>query len=167
MTFTIPCAASETVSAKIVLNGAADISVDDFEIYVVLANDYGEIDKLDYVDFDGWEVSGQYTGIVLNETWNSESYSADWNEITMNNDGIAAIIAAAGGSLHLMLLSKEDYNSSAPENDEFVSFDSSADEGTEPYLSLTYGSETAVTVKKAWGGYAWGSSDNGVAAWGN
>ena len=121
------------------LNGAKDYSDAEFEIYIVNASDYkSTLATADFDAFSGHQASGAYDGTVLNETWASTSYSADWNKIVFNSDGLSALTGVVLDTLWIALLSKEDYTASEPAGSEYMNFDSSENAGTEPYLSFTY-----------------------------
>lgn len=127
------------LACSLYLEGDNDYSTDDFEIYVLGASAYGpEYDAGDFDMFDGHKASGAYDGTVLNELWSSASFSSGWNAIEFNDAGRDSLLAAAGDTLRIALISKEDYQNSAPTANEFVRFDGSLDDTKEPYLSIEY-----------------------------
>ena len=136
MTFAIP-ALTTADACTLYIDGDFNGSTTDFEIYLHTASNYGTLDVLDYIKFDGRTVGSAHTGSILNNTWNSSSYSADWNKIIFNAAGLDSLEAHSNGAFYLAMISKEDYINSAPANSEVVAFTAVA--GTpDPYLSLTY-----------------------------
>lgn len=143
MSFAIPAYARDehALSVSMFLEGNWDGSATDFDMYVVEATytDPAAVDNFN--DFDGWAASGTYTGTVLNDTWNSASYSATWNEVEFNSSGISVVDEAGSTTLKLALLSSRDYTSTDPSSTEteYVLFEGSATADKEPYLSITIG----------------------------
>jgi len=135
--FQIPDMVSLT-AASLFLNGAADFSTTDFDIYIHLSTYSDPLVKEDFDLFDGHQASGAYNGTILNNAWNSVDYSAGWNEIVFNAAGLSAVLAAKNSTLKIVLISKEDYDNSVPTYDEYCAFNSSETAGNEPYLSITY-----------------------------
>jgi len=129
-----------TVTAcSLYVNGAADFSDTDFDVYIHGASEYkSTLTVDDYPHFDGRQTGQPHNGTVLNETWNSSSYSSDWNVIVFNAAGRDSAEASAGDTLWIALISKEDYNNSPHTQTEEVVFESSTHETDKPYLSLTY-----------------------------
>lgn len=120
------------------VNGNLDQSVTDFDIDVVSAAQYkSTLGTNDFSHFTGWAASGVYSITALSETWNTSDYSADWNAIVFNEDGIAAVQSALNDTLWIALLSDEDVNASENTGNEYVSFDSPSDTN-KPYLSIEY-----------------------------
>ncbi|HDY90271.1 MAG TPA: fibronectin type III domain-containing protein [bacterium] len=128
-----------TVSAcSLYLEGNSNSSTTDFEIYIFTSTYQAPgTASGDFDSFDGWETSGTYTGTILNEVWNTSSYSVAWNFIEFNADGRTAVKNASNDSLVIALISKEDFYASEPTNNEFVQFNSHGS-GTDPYISFTY-----------------------------
>lgn len=131
-------AMSSLSAASLFLNGRTDESTTDFGIYLLTSTYSNPLVVADFDQFDGWQASGAYNGTVLNDTWNSSSYSADWNEIVFNAAGLAAILAKQNDTFKLVAISKEDYDNSEPTGPEDIRFESSLTVGEEPYLSITY-----------------------------
>jgi hypothetical protein len=129
---------SEALTASLFLYGKSDSSTVDFLLYIHTSTYSTPLVKEDYDLFDGHQASGAYNGTVLNNIWASSGYSATWNEITFNASGLAAILAKKNDTLKLALISKEDYDNSAPTDNEFCNFYTSSESGKEPYLSITY-----------------------------
>ncbi|MCX6787065.1 MAG: hypothetical protein NTY93_00885 [Candidatus Kaiserbacteria bacterium] len=126
-------------TASLFLDGFADYSTTDFGVYVLTSTYSNPLANEDFDLFDGHQASGAYTGTVLNNTWNSSSYSANWNEFVFNATGTTTIFAARNTTLKLAMISKEDYDGSVPGNDEYLHFSaSSLGAGVAPYLSITY-----------------------------
>ncbi len=125
-------------AASLFLDGLTDNSTTDFEIYIVTSTYSNPLVKEDFDVFDGHQTGEADNGTVLNSAWNSSAYSADWNEITFDADGLAAILAKSNSTLSIALISKEDYDNSAATDGEYVSFESSGESGKEPYLLITY-----------------------------
>jgi len=139
--FAIPAAVILGVSsATLYLNGFADNTTTDFNIYVVKGTQSGAIAVGTYNDFTGCVIGGVHTPTYWSGAWNTASYSAGWNTIDFNAAGCSAIQAAAGGTLAICILVKEsDIDNTAWGGDNSnVRFDSSADVGTEPYITITY-----------------------------
>jgi|GEM_PF-1427388 len=146
LSFAIPDMATVT-SASLFLNGASDSSTTDFDIYFHTSTYTGFANGNDFDLFDGHQASGAYNGTILNNTWNTSSYSANWNEFVFNADGLAAILTKKNTTFKIAGISKEDYIDSAPTGAEFVIFRGSDTAGEEPYLLITYtGTATAPTV---------------------
>jgi hypothetical protein len=75
----------------------------------------------------------------LNDAWNTSSFLLeDWNEIVFNNDGLAAIMTKQNDTFLIAMISKEDFDNSAPADKEYIWFYSTSTAGKEPYLSITY-----------------------------
>lgn len=138
LSFTIPDLPSLS-SATLMLHGYSDGSDTDFDLYVLSSTYSNPLVKEDFDLFDGHQVSGVYTGTILNNTWNTEGLSADWNTITFNAAGLAAILAAKNTTWKIALISSRDYNNTTPSGAEDIGLRSSGYwPGMEPYLSLTY-----------------------------
>jgi hypothetical protein len=137
LSFDIPDMSSIS-AASLFLEGAYDFSTTDFEIYIHTSTYSNPLVVGDYPLFDGRQTGGAHTGTVLNNTWNSSSYSATWNEIEFNVSGLLSIINSSGATWKIALISKEDYNNSAPTGNEYLGFHASATADKEPYLELTY-----------------------------
>jgi hypothetical protein len=154
--------------AKIYLDGNTDNSTTDLEVYV-LGSTYGPtLAGGDYIAFDGRQTGGAHTGTVLNETWNSSSFSSNWNIITMNAAGRDSLYAARNDTLWLALISKEDYDNSAPTGSEYVAFSqSAAGISALPYLQFTYAPAAGyadTTVLAGRDGYAQNTGANYAAS---
>ncbi len=127
------------MACSLYLEGAGDYSTDDFEIYILGASEYGpEFEDDDFPRFDGHQSSGAYNGTVLNEMWNTASYVSGWNAVEFNAAGRDSVLAAAGDTIRIAIISKEDYLHSIPASNEYVKFDGSLDDTREPYLSIEY-----------------------------
>jgi len=136
--FVIP-AMDSAQACTLYVNGYQNNSTTDFEIYIHGAEAYGpEIGSRDYSKFNGRQTGAAHDGTVLNNTWNSSSYSAGWNTLVFNAAGIDSVEAAAGDTLLIALISKEDYDNSAPTDEEYIHLESSEASGEEPYLSIQY-----------------------------
>ena len=133
-TFQIPELASAD-ACTLYFYGSADNSDTDFEVYIHTASNYGTIDVLDYIKFDGRTVGSAHTGSILNATWNSSSYSANWNKIIFNAAGLDTLKVYSGKPLYLAMISKEDYINSQPAGNERVTF---LYVSSVPYLALSY-----------------------------
>jgi hypothetical protein len=129
------------------LNGDNDGSTTDFDIYVVQGTQTGALSTAAYNDFSGCVVGGVHTPTYYSGAWNTSSFSSGWNTIAFNAAGIAAVMAANGGTLSICLLNKDcDIDNVAPVANSYVTFDTSADVGTEPYLAITYLDSVSKTV---------------------
>lgn len=133
-------------ACSLFLNGSADGSLTDFNIYCLEGSQSIPLVVEDFDQFNGWQASGAYNGTILNNQWNSSSYSADWNEIVFDVDGKSLVLANSGSTLYLCLISNEDYNNSAPSSLEYVRFNASTDTGLEPYLSITFTPPPALDI---------------------
>lgn len=138
---TVP-ALSSVVACSLYVDGSSDQSTTDYGIYLLTAGSYGEFDKNAYVMFDGRQIGSAHTGSILNNTWNSSSYSADWNVLVFNAAGLDTVAAYAGRDLYLSLISKNDYDNTAPIGSEHVTFSGSS----QGYVSLVY------TTPPGWSG---------------
>ena len=136
LNFTIP-AMSAAVACSLFLEGGADVSAEDFDIYILISTYATPLGAEDFPVFDGRQTGVPHTGTVLNASWNSVDYSAGWNEIVLNEAGLAAVLAAQGGTLKLALISKKDYDNTAPTVSEYVIF-SVITGANKPYLHLSY-----------------------------
>jgi hypothetical protein len=120
-TFDIPdFGADSLVSAKLYFDGAADLSATNFNLYVIVSTQSGELATSDYNDFDGWQASGAYNGSILNNTWNTSSYSANWNYVTFSDTGIDSINIYENSSITLSLLSSRDYGDTTQTQNEII-----------------------------------------------
>jgi len=154
-------------------NGNTDSSATDFGVYLLTSTYTNPIAVGDFDLFDGWRLNGVYTGTVLNNVWNSVSYSADWNNITFNLAGRNAILTKKGDTFKMVAISKEDYDNSAPADDDTLSVElirlesSIASAELRPYLSITY-PKNASGVYSSAGTYQSQVIDAGASvAWGN
>ena len=136
---TFPLPSMSTASAcTLFAYGSSDQSTDDFNVYIVSAQNYGAVDKLDYVLFDGRVVGGAHTGTILNNTWSTTSMlTAAWDSLIFNAAGLDTLVSRSGSSLYIMLMSSEDYGNSAPGGSEWMRFSNST-AANKPRLSLDY-----------------------------
>jgi len=137
LSFVLPEMTAVT-SVSLFLDGVSNSSDTDFDIYIFTSTYTNPLEVGDWGLFDGHQATGAYNGTILNDAWNSADYSDNWNEITFNADGRAAVLAAQGTTLKIVLISKEDYSSDQPGDDEYVIFSTTIHEGLEPYLKITY-----------------------------
>ena len=143
--FAIPNMATLT-TASLFLYGYSDDSTTDFAIYLHTSNYSNPLVGEDFDQLDGWRASGTYVGTILNNSWNSSSYSTTWNQIDFNADGLTAILAKKNSIFKMVAISNEDYISSQPTQPENVWFLNSANTGKEPYLSITFTLQADGTV---------------------
>lgn len=136
LSFFIPSIPGTITAVSLFLEGKGYVLDTNFNIFIHTSTYIG--DSGDFIRFDGHQASGTYNGTILNYTWSSSSYSDDWNEIVFLAAGLAVVQAAKNSTLKLAAISQEDYYNSSPTNGEFVYFESSAVDGKEPYLSITY-----------------------------
>jgi len=136
-------------AASLFLNGSNDESTTDFDIYIHISTCNTPVDIGDFDLFDGHQASGAYNGTILNDTWNTSSYSADWNEIVFNAAGLAAILAKKNDTFKLVAISSRDYAATAPSGAERVTFDGTQVPGNEPYLSITYTLSSGLESRKS------------------
>ena len=136
MSFDIPAFNGDSLAtARFYINGEGDVSATDFDVYILSAPNSGEpLTTGDFDNFDGYQAGGAYNGEILNDTWNSVSYSANWNIITGNDACIDSINAHEEGTFKIVMVSKEDYTSSEPTANEQIRID----DDPAPYLLLTF-----------------------------
>ncbi len=126
-------------AATLYLNGNADASTTNFNIYVVKGTQTGSISTAWYNDFTGWVSGSAHTPTYWSGAWNTSSYSAEWNTIPFIAAGLTAIQTANNDTLRVVLLENSwDIPNTAPTNVSYVFFEASTDAGTEPYLTITY-----------------------------
>ncbi len=136
--FPIPGLSSVSICTLYLNGGFTDVAVD-YEIYIHGAAEYaGTLENAAFTKFDGRQTGAAHDGTILNETWDTSSYSTNWNTIVFNAAGIDSVEVAQGNTLYIALISSDDFDNSAIAENTFnrVNFDSSADSGKEPYLSL-------------------------------
>ena len=140
ITFPLPEKMKTVSACTLYIYGSADHSTTDFEIYIHGANSYRPVlEDADYDIFDGRVAAGSDTGAVLNNVWNSSSYSATWNTITFGTIGKNRLITYAPDSLAIVLISKEDFGNSIPAGVANVSEWLEFNKNTQiPYLSFAY-----------------------------
>jgi len=132
------------VSASQFLYGVSDASTTDFYIYLHTSTYSDTLVKEDFDLFDGHQASGAYNGTVLNHRYHTAMFLKNWNEIVMNSSGRAAVLAAAGSTLKLAIISSIDYAGTAPTGLERVQFESVANAaGHESYMSIEYAEAAA------------------------
>ena len=141
MSFAIP--EMESASAcTLKVYGRQDSSDDDFILYVLSADDSAtELTTADYNAFDGWVSEDTFTGVNLIDSYTVSTNFVDdaYNNLIFNAAGIDSLEAASGDYLWIVILSKEDYDNSAPGSgrDEYVLYELDT-EDQEPYLSINY-----------------------------
>jgi len=130
---------SVVTSVILFLDGITNSSGTDFEIYIFTSTYTDPLETGDWGLFDGHQASGAYDGTILNDVWDSDDYSATWNQITFNEAGRTAVLAAQNTTFKVALISKEDYGNSTPGDDEYIIFSPSFIAGeTEPFLEIVY-----------------------------
>ena len=139
--FAIPDMTTLT-AASLFLDGQDNKSNTDFNIYIHTSTYSNPLVAGDYDQFDGHQASGAYNGTVLNNSWNSSSYSTGWNEIVFNASGLSAVLAKKNDTFKMVTISSNDYDNTAPAGEwptynEYVIFESSF-YPQKPYLSITY-----------------------------
>jgi hypothetical protein len=130
-----------TISAcTLYVKGLYDYSTDsEFDLSITGADAYGStLQGDDFPRFEGHQSGSPHTGIILNQSWNSVSFTTGWNGIVFNPAGLDSIRAASGDTLRIAILSAHDYSNTPPSGSEYVVFQSSATPGSEPYLALDY-----------------------------
>ena len=135
MEFPIP-ALSSVASCYLYTYGDADNSTTDFDIELFTGS-WISMATSQWDAFDGWTAGSAHTGTNLAESWNTSSFSVGWNIIELNAAGRAAILAAQGTTIKIAMVSAEDVSRSEPTGDEYVSFESIASAGEEPFLRIT------------------------------
>ena len=137
--FPLPELMSSVLACTLYVYGSDNQSTTDFEIYIHGANAYRPLlANPDYINFNGRRTGQAHNGTVLNDTWNSSSYSATWNQIIFNAAGLDSMEATGPDTLAVAMISKEDFDNSAPTGNEYVVFESSSEAGKEPYISFSY-----------------------------
>ncbi|MBU2346614.1 MAG: hypothetical protein KKH70_20780, partial [Gammaproteobacteria bacterium] len=129
-------------SAKIKLKGVTNASTTDFDI-LVISSYATKFDTTAYSKFNGWAASGAYSGVKsLIQTWNTVSYSADYNNwLKFNSRGIDTLKAhnTASDSVKLALISSRDSSNIEASENEYVGFTSAqAGDATKPQLWIWY-----------------------------
>ena len=133
----IPSDLTSCEEAYIPLTGINDESDVDFDLHVYEGN-WSSLGNGMYNEFDGWIAgSTDYTGIRLNDLLNTSNFVVGENYIRFNRAGRDAIVAAAGGTLKLMVLSSRDVTYTTPTGNEYVRFERS-DALETPTLELQY-----------------------------
>ena len=133
--FPIP-ALSSVASCSLFMYGDTDNSTTDFVIDLFTGS-WSSTATSEWDQFDGWTSGSAHTGTNLTDGYNTSGFSVGWNEIVLNADGRAAILAAQGTTIKIAVISAEDVSRSEPTGDEYVSFESKDAAGKEPYLSIT------------------------------
>ena len=119
------------------IDGARDGSVTDFNVNIYGARLYkSTLTATDFSHFNGWQSSGAYNGVILNDAWSSSSYSADWNKLVFNAAGKDSVQEAFGDTLWVALLSSCDVSATEMSNEEDMEITRTG--GNAPYLSITY-----------------------------
>ncbi|MBU0847404.1 hypothetical protein KKH23_09500 [Patescibacteria group bacterium] len=105
-----------------------------FDIVIVSGADLG--DTMEGADFGKLLDEITSLGSLSTEDW----VPFDWNTITLNATGIAAVKAAlaAGGKIRFGVRSSKDIDSISPTSQDTVWTRGYADEGLEPKLTITY-----------------------------
>ena len=139
LTFEIP-EIGIALAGSLLVNGLTNNSTTQFfDLYLLDASSHNTVPTVaDYNNFDGWAASGAYTGTVLNDTWNSASFSSGANNIALNSSGLDLITAASGDSLKIALISSNDYNNTGFTADEWLAFWWRVNESLSPRLTFTY-----------------------------
>jgi len=145
--YKIPDTLTSCEDAALSLYGLNDNSTTDSELYVIEGNWSSWDDDSKFSDFDGHESgataydSAEATGSpAMNETWRTNSFSTSTttpNYIRFNQYGRERIVANAGSTIKLLILSKRDFDGTEPSGDEFVKFSADA-----PTLDLRYNTYT-------------------------
>ncbi len=121
--------------ATLTMLGRENHSTNDFDLYVV--SSYYSNDASGYSKFFGRTVGDAHTSIILNNNWNSSSFSTGWNTITFNDSGIDSLNAHIGGTFKIHLISSNDYDNTPPSMaEEWLYFNDGIENN--PYLSVTY-----------------------------
>jgi hypothetical protein len=116
------------------VDGAGDYSTTDFNVNIFGAHSYrSTVTATDVNKFNGWQSSGAYNGTLLNDLWNTSSYSSAWNNIIFNAAGRDSLVAAKTDTLWIAMLSDRDVAATEPSGNEFIELTSST-----AYLSITY-----------------------------
>lgn len=145
LTFALP-SIHEVLAETLYVDGKSDVSTTDFGIYIHTSTYSTPIATTDYDLFNGRKAGTSHTGAILNNTWNSSSYSAGWNAIVFNAAGLDTTEVHRDGAFKIALISKEDYDNSDPGGvTEYIDFENSTASGKEPYLSLLYVPPLALT----------------------
>jgi len=131
-------AGATAVACTLYIDGAANNSVTDFNLFAVYGKEYKPLlDIGDYDGFTGWATSGAYSPVYLSNALNTSSYSNGANGLIFTTAGKDSVHTAFGDTLWVAILSYEDISNSAPTDGEDVTFDGSAD-ANKPYLSINY-----------------------------
>jgi len=140
MQFSVPSGITSCEEATIFLQGINTYLTSSTNINLILVagtwsslGSYGIGNTAIFNDFTGWQATGAYTDYItqLNIAWSTAefiTYSASLpvneqsNHLRLNAAGLAAIVAATGGTIKFMLLSENDVTNTAPTGNEFVQF---------------------------------------------
>ena len=138
--FEIPSISNITAVSFNFYGNTNDTEVD-FDMYIVGATDAAaELDVNDFSHFDGRQTGGVHNGTVLNDTWNTTSYSNELNTVNFNASGLDSVTAAIGGTLWVAIISREDYDNSSASLalSERIQMESHEHVTEYPYLHITY-----------------------------
>jgi len=126
--FAIPSTVTSCEDGYIALTGVNDYhGATHWSVHLVAGTWSALSEKGDMFDnFTGHVASGDYTLVDLGEAWTTEEYGAA-TYIQLNEAGRAAVVAAKGSSLKLMLVSDRDADfttySAGADGNEYVMFD--------------------------------------------
>jgi hypothetical protein len=126
--FAIPSTVTSCEDGYIALTGVNDYhGATHWSVHLVAGTWSALSEKGDMFDnFTGHAASGDYTLVDLGEAWTTEEYGAV-TYIQLNEAGRAAVVAAKGSSLKLMLVSDRDADfttySAGADGNEYVMFD--------------------------------------------
>jgi hypothetical protein len=137
--FGFPIASVTATACSLYWYLATDVSTTDFDVYLVGARSAkSTITVDDYSRFNGRVSGGPHTGTVLNDTFSSAGKSINnWYAVVFNAAGLDSLNAAAGDTLWIAAISKEDYDNSEPAANEAMIFNGLG--ATAPYLSYSSG----------------------------
>ncbi len=120
------------------IRGYNDYSTADFDINIFGARSFrSTLTTADYSMFNGWRSGDTFNGTVLNEIWNSASYTT-WNPILFAAAGRDSLVAATGDTLWIAILSYEDARRASPGGAQWIYFYGEGSGANEPYISFTY-----------------------------
>lgn len=146
--FSIPADLDTCEDAFIDLIGNGDFSDVNFEIQLVEGNFSGVPASGFFNDFEGWNAVDDYSVTTLNETWETTEFSAAGHNYIRGNAALRDLIVAnAGGTVKLMLISERDSdftnNSSGASGDEYVQFEAASAKLVLRYNSLRLDNQIA------------------------
>ena len=127
--------------------GETDLSTTNFDI-ALFSGSWSSMAVGEWDQFDGWTSGSAHTGTNLANTWNTSSFSVGWNIFEFNAAGRATILSAKNTTFKIAMISGEDVSRSEPTDNEYVSFESIAASGKEPFLRINTSTSSGTSTTK-------------------